>query len=230
MSKKLKNNKLNVKKSFSNVEFCCNPFGKASHKSWRNSKKLTSITEKIYHNIIFLKSDSAAVIGDKICASCRLNITRLMKKKEDSSHNCSGYESALNDETFGEPQNENPLKKDIIAKLFEILDIQLSIKKYMRSENSRVNLFRILMEKIKNLLDLDCEFYLKDDINFPVVKSMIETFKSSKSVVKYQILTLLVNHFTTRDLMSALNCSKYLISCFRTVTYKFDIVNRSTHG
>lgn len=195
------------------TRFCCNPFGKTGHSTWRRTKNLTTVTNKLVADFLSIGCANVPNITDKICTTCRLKVSHLMKKDI-----CEVVEVTENE--LEKTQSKEVLiatssmecfegnSFDNMSKVLLGLGIQTAGVRELRRDSLRVQLFQQAVDALKQLMNVDCPVYYQDK-DVPVVKDIINSYRISSKSEQFQILTLLASSWSKQKLMTETGCSKY---------------------
>lgn len=185
--------------------FCCNPLAKANHKSWRKTTKITKVTQKVIDSVESIESAIVPNLRDKICVSCRVEVTRQqntvpmdpMDVVENEIEDCMEHSANISAEAFQSMM-------DILLRL----GIQNFRVRELRLKNFRCQMLKQAVDALKHLLKVDCPVYY-EDTDVPVIKDMIDNCKTASKPIKFQILTLLTPSWSRQKMMDETGCSKY---------------------
>ena len=199
-------------KSRWNVLWCCNPFGLERHSKRVCKRKVTShMCKKVPH----------LVVGDAICDSCRLKISKMSIniRKEDNDNETEAGKSTSEEErkSTSEEDYVPESTEDVVSNLNKLLtplgESPVSKHKLSRLKCYAQRKASAATQAINEMLNVSTD----TDYGQEMIKQFKEKYATVKSAYeKYRILTCLPKSWSEYKIISEFQVSPYVAHVAKT--------------
>lgn len=195
-------------------KYCCNPFLKRKHTSWRNSSKMRNVSKNIINKLVSCGVINLPKIGDRICDTCRLDIPSQQRQyiastiREEQVEEVTGVEPNV---PIVEPVEEGLVhKNNKIKEVLQLLGLGNIRMHDIRSKKKRVDYFKQAVHALQCLLDVENEKLYYEDSDVPVVQDLLKCYSDGSKAQKFKILAILAGSWNRQKMMAKTGCSKYI--------------------
>lgn len=189
-------------------KYCCNPFLKPKHTSWRNSSKMRNVSKNIIDKLVSCGVTDLPKNGDRICDICRLEIPGHYLKYTTNAI-CEEQVEEVIEEEANIPIVEAAVDEDVLVdkndKIKEILKL-LGLQS-IRTHDCCVDFFKQAVHALKCLLDVDNEIFYEDS-DVPVVQDLLKCYEDGSKTQKFKILTIFAGSWNKNKMVTKTGCSK----------------------